>query len=136
MGTYMVKIIRVVLQQSFVLFQNRGTRLKFYCLLIVFFHVYYGFEMYFRRSIITDMMVQVENGAICVIMVHVITCCFFVCLGFSSHSRISHSYGDVTITSEGLQILSSHWAVRVSHGSHGIIRIPFRVYHAHFMKTW
>ena len=83
MGTYMVKIIRVVLQQSFVLFQNRGTRLKFYCLLIVFFHVYNGFEMYFRRSIITDMMVQVENGAIWgVIMVHVITCCFFVCLGF------------------------------------------------------
>ena len=27
-----------------------------------------------------------------------------------------------------------HWAVRVSHGSHGIIRIPFRVYH--FMKFY
>ena len=30
--------------------------------------------------------------------------CFFVNLGFSSHSRIFHTYGDVTITSEGLQI--------------------------------
>ena len=31
----------------------------------------------------------------------------FVCLGFSSHSRdIFHSYGDVTITGEGLQILT------------------------------
>ena len=33
----------------------------------------------------------------------------FVCLfvwSFSSHSRIFHSYGDVTITSEGLQILT------------------------------
>ena len=26
--------------------------------------------------------------------------------GFSSHSRIFHSYGDVTITSEGLQLLT------------------------------
>ena len=26
--------------------------------------------------------------------------------GFSSHSRIFHSYGDVTITGEGLQILT------------------------------
>ena len=26
--------------------------------------------------------------------------CFFVCLVFMSHSRIFHSYGDVTITSE------------------------------------
>ena len=27
-------------------------------------------------------------------------------LGLSSHSRIFHSYGDVTITGEGLQILT------------------------------
>ena len=35
----------------------------------------------------------------------------FVCLnfGFSSHSRIFHSYGDVTITGEGLQILTYAW---------------------------
>ena len=35
--------------------------------------------------------------------------CLFVCLfvwGFSSHSRMFHSYGDVTITDEGLQILT------------------------------
>ena len=33
---------------------------------------------------------------------------FLFCLfwGFPSHSRIFHSYGDVTITSEGLQILT------------------------------
>ena len=30
--------------------------------------------------------------------------CSFV-LGFSSHSRISHSYGDITIAGEGLQFL-------------------------------
>ena len=29
-----------------------------------------------------------------------------VCLGFTSHSKISHSYGDVTITSEELQIFT------------------------------
>ena len=36
----------------------------------------------------------------------------FVCLfvwGFSSHSRIFHSYGDVTIASEWLQILNCAW---------------------------
>ena len=32
--------------------------------------------------------------------------CLFIYGGFSSHSRIFHSYGDVTITCEGLQILS------------------------------
>ena len=34
----------------------------------------------------------------------------FVCLfvrGFSSHSRNYHSYGDITITGEGLQILTN-----------------------------
>ena len=31
---------------------------------------------------------------------------WFVCLGFSSHSRIFHSYGDVTITVEGLKVLT------------------------------
>ena len=31
---------------------------------------------------------------------------FYVCLVFSSHSRIFHLYGDVTITGEGLQILT------------------------------
>ena len=31
--------------------------------------------------------------------------CLFVCLGFSSHSRIFHSYGDVAIAGEGLQIV-------------------------------
>ena len=30
----------------------------------------------------------------------------FVCLGFSSHSNF-HSYGDVTIAGEGLQILTT-----------------------------
>ena len=30
----------------------------------------------------------------------------FVCLGFSSKSRIFHSHGDVTITEEGLHILT------------------------------
>ena len=30
----------------------------------------------------------------------------FVCLNLSSHSRLFHSYGDVTITGEGLQILT------------------------------
>ena len=47
--------------------------------------------------------------------------CLFVCLfvwSFSSHSRFFHLFWDVTITSEGLQILtytrhSGHWAVRV-----------------------
>ena len=32
--------------------------------------------------------------------------CLFVCFGFSSHWRIFHSYGDVTIAGEGLQILT------------------------------
>ena len=34
-----------------------------------------------------------------------VVCCLFV-WSFSSHSRIFHSYGDVTITDEGLQILT------------------------------
>ena len=34
--------------------------------------------------------------------------CLFV-WSSSSHSRIFHSYGDVTITGEGLQILTSAW---------------------------
>ena len=33
-------------------------------------------------------------------------CLFVFVLGLSSHSRIFHSYGDVTITGEGLQILT------------------------------
>ena len=33
-----------------------------------------------------------------------LTVCLLVC-GFSSHLRIFHSYGDVTIADEGLQIL-------------------------------
>ena len=45
----------------------------------------------------------------------------YVCLfvwGFSSHSRIFHSYGDVTITGKGLQFWPmlgtyGHWAMRV-----------------------
>ena len=32
--------------------------------------------------------------------------CLFVCVGLSSHSRIFHSYRDVTITSEELQMLT------------------------------
>ena len=32
--------------------------------------------------------------------------CLFVCMGLISHPRIYHSYGDVTITGEGLQILT------------------------------
>ena len=38
--------------------------------------------------------------------------CLFVCLlvwNFSSHSRIFYYFGDVTITSEGLQILTYAW---------------------------
>ena len=31
---------------------------------------------------------------------------FRICLGFSSHSRIAHSYGDVTIDGDGLQIFT------------------------------
>ena len=31
----------------------------------------------------------------------------FICWGFSSHSRIFHSFGDVTITGEKLQILNN-----------------------------
>ena len=44
----------------------------------------------------------------------------FFLLGLTSHSRIFHSYGDVTITAEGLQSLTytrhgthGRWAVRV-----------------------
>ena len=53
---------------------------------------------------ISDMMLKIvnnwnrENRVLC-------TICLFVCL-FSSHSRIFHSYGDVTIDGEGLQILT------------------------------
>ena len=32
--------------------------------------------------------------------------CLFVCLGVFRHSRIFYSYGDVTITDEGLQFLT------------------------------
>ena len=44
--------------------------------------------------------------------------CLFVCLSLSSHSRIFHSYEDVTIEGEGLQILTyagthGYWAVWV-----------------------
>ena len=42
--------------------------------------------------------------------VHDSSTCGFVCLlvcFFSSHSRIFHSYGDVTITDEVLQILTN-----------------------------
>ena len=39
---------------------------------------------------------------------HIVMKLLFVCLfwGLSSHSRIFHSYGDVTIADEGLQILT------------------------------
>ena len=32
--------------------------------------------------------------------------CLFVCLVFSSHSRIFHLYGDITIAAKGLQMLT------------------------------
>ena len=38
--------------------------------------------------------------------VQVIVCLFW---DFSSHSRIFHSFGDIPITSEGLQILTYAW---------------------------
>ena len=43
----------------------------------------------------------------------------FVCLFVSSHLRIFHSYGDVTIASEGLQILTyaRHLWPLISEGS-------------------
>ena len=40
--------------------------------------------------------------------------CFFVCLfvwGFSPHSRIFHSFGDVNISSEGLHIFDQYSAL-------------------------
>ena len=37
----------------------------------------------------------------------------FVFWNFSSHLRIFHSFGDITIAGEGLQILNYDWAVRV-----------------------
>ena len=37
----------------------------------------------------------------------------YVCLGFSSHSRIFRSHGDVSITGEGLQILTYAWQLRL-----------------------
>ena len=42
--------------------------------------------------------------------VYVTIICLFV-WRFSSHSRIFHSYGDVTMTGEGLQILTYAWHV-------------------------
>ena len=39
---------------------------------------------------------------------HVNSVALFVCCS-SSHSKIFHSYGDVTITGEGLQILTKAW---------------------------
>ena len=54
-------------------------------------------------DLISDMMLRMVNNwqsyrVLC-------TICLFVCL-FSSHSRIFHSYGDVTIDGEALQILT------------------------------
>ena len=48
--------------------------------------------------------------------------CLFVCLffwHFSSHSRIFHSYGDINMTGEGLQILTyaQHLLLLISEGS-------------------
>ena len=39
-------------------------------------------------------------------ILHMFFVCLFVYLGLSSHLRIFHSYGDVTIAGEGLQILT------------------------------
>ena len=41
----------------------------------------------------------------------------FICLGFFVHSRIFHSYGDVTIAGEGLQIFARHSWPLSSEGS-------------------
>ena len=35
--------------------------------------------------------------------------CLFVCEGLSSQSRIFHSYGDIMIAGEGLQVLTFAW---------------------------
>ena len=56
-------------------------------------------SMFFKMGIIGDGVVWKQKQNII----------FIICLlvwGFSSHSRIFHSYGNVTITGEGLQILT------------------------------
>ena len=42
----------------------------------------------------------------CLTLIYAWEVIIFVCLGFSSHSRIVHSYGEVTFAGEGLQILT------------------------------
>ena len=55
----------------------------------------------------------------------------FVCLfvwGFSSHLRMFHSYGSVTITVEGLQILPCSALMAI--GSLGFFSVPLLLWHA------
>ena len=50
--------------------------------------------------------------------------CLFVCLGFSSHSRIFHSCKEFTITGEGLQMLKSAFiAIEKKYCNHHLLRI-------------
>ena len=50
----------------------------------------------------------------------------FVWLRFLSHSRIFHSFGDATITGEGLQILTSYsWPL----SSEGSFSVPHLLWH-------
>ena len=63
------------------------------------------------------------NGALKNIALRTVNILLFVCLfiwSFSSHSRIFHSFGDVTITGEGLQMLTyaRHFWPSSSEGSH------------------
>ena len=58
--------------------------------------------------------------------------CLFVCLfvwGSSSHSRIFHSCGDVTITCEGLQILTWVYSALMAIDQWGFLNVPHLLWH-------
>ena len=62
----------------------------------------------YNRKVKSDLYLMLQFWTILIkfLVLKINVVCFFVCLLFSSHSRIFHSYGDVTITEEGLQFFS------------------------------
>ena len=67
-------------------------------------HFYYCSQLNHWPNLYTTSIMETYHKIVCLIevMFHLL----FVCFKFSSHSRIFRSYGEGTIVSEGLQILT------------------------------
>ena len=78
----------------------------------------FRWKAYYVIHVPLNMLFYPDKMEDLIMRIHCISVCSFV-WGLSSRSRIFHSYGDITIADEGLQILTyawhswRHWAVRV-----------------------